>query len=284
MKKLIKICQKILDMEVKLMCNYVKRHPDIISQEARSKISKRYKKITKSINNEFWNISSETCNSFYVGSYGRNTAISTSDIDILVVLPSAEFDRYNNLSGNSQSRLLQAVKDPIKLSYPNSDVRADGQVIKINFSDDIKFEILPAFRNYSGTYIYPDSNLGGNWKPTNPKAEQEAMKKKNKESNGLLVSTCRHLRYIRDNFYKSYHLSGIVIDSFVYNAIENWKYVEEGTSSASPGDYEKKLLDYFNDKSAWWSILPLRAPGSADEVITNDSIDCLEKVLNYMLK
>lgn len=163
------------------MCNYVKRHPDIISQEARSKISKRYKKITKSINNEFWNISSETCNSFYVGSYGRNTAISTSDIDILVVLPSAEFDRYNNLSGNSQSRLLQAVKDPIKLSYPNSDVRADGQVIKINFSDDIKFEILPAFRNYSGTYIYPDSNLGGNWKPTNPKAEQEAMKKKIKK-------------------------------------------------------------------------------------------------------
>lgn len=267
---------------------YVKKYPDIISQESRDKISKRYKRITKLINNEFWNTESETCNSFYVGSYGRNTAISTSDIDILIVLPDKEFDEYNNLSGNSQSRLLQAVKDPIKLSYPNSDVRADGQVIKINFSDGIKFEILPAFRNYSGTYIYPDSNLGGKWMSTNPKKEQKAMKQKNKESNGLLVSTCRHLRYIRDNFYKSYHLPGIVIDSFVYHAIGNWKYCEEGTSSANPGDYEKKLLNYFNENKALWSILPLlplKAPGSLDEIeVSDSSIDCLEKILNCMAK
>ncbi|MCI7239421.1 MAG: nucleotidyltransferase domain-containing protein [Anaerococcus sp.] len=266
------------------MPNYVKKHYDIISKDSRSKISIRYKKITKSINSEFWNSTSETNNSFYVGSYGRNTAISTSDIDILVLLPSSEFDRFNNLSGNSQSRLLQAVKDTIKLSYPNSDVKADGQVIKINYSDGIKFEILPAFKNYFGSYIYPDSNLGGNWKSTNPKAEQEAMKQKNKESNGLLVATCRHLRYIRDNFYKSYHLSGIVIDSFIYNAIGNWEYVQEGTSSASPGDYEGRLLDYFNEKSILWSNFPLRAPGSEDEVSTDDSIKCLEKVLKYMVE
>lgn len=266
------------------MSNYVRNHSDSITIESRSKISTRYKKVTKSINSEFWNSNSETNNSFYVGSYGRNTAISTSDIDILVVLPSLEFDRFNNLSGNSQSRLLQAVKDAIKLSYPNSDIRADGQVIKINFSDGIKFEILPAFKDYFGTYIYPDSNLGGNWKSTNPKAEQEAIRQKNKESNGLLVDTCRHLRYIRDNFYKSYHLSGIVIDSFVYNAIGNWKYVDEGASSASSGDYERKLLDYFNEESMLWPYFSLIAPGSEDVVSTDDSIKCLEKVLKYMVE
>ena len=53
----------------------------------------------------------------------------------------------------------------------------------------------------------------------NPKAEQEAMAQKNRYSNGLLYDTCRHLRFIRDNYFSSYHLSGIVIDSFVYNAI-----------------------------------------------------------------
>lgn len=265
------------------MPNYVKIYPGIISQESRSKISKRYNKITRSINNEFWNLTSETRNSFYVGSYGRNTAISTSDIDILVILPSSEFDRFNNLSGNSQSRLLQSVKNAIKITYPNSDIRADGQVIKINFSDAIKFEILPAFKSLYGTYIYPDSNLGGNWKSTNPKAEQEAMKQKNKDSNGLLVATCRHLRYIRDAFYSSYQLSGIVIDSFVYKAIGTWKFVENGTSSAAQGDYEKNLLNYFIEKSQWWSIVPLIAPGSGDVVSTDESIECLKKVLNHIV-
>ena len=64
-------------------------------------------------------------------SYGRGTAINTSDIDILVSLPSHLFDSYNNLSGNVQSRLLQAVRSAIKQSYPTSDIRADGQIVKI---------------------------------------------------------------------------------------------------------------------------------------------------------
>ena len=65
----------------------VKRKGEPISQDQRSTISLRYKHITKAINIEFWDSMSETDHSFYVGSYGRNTAIDTSDIDILVELP-----------------------------------------------------------------------------------------------------------------------------------------------------------------------------------------------------
>lgn len=83
--------------------------------------------LTKAIYYEFWASISDTSHSLYVGSYGRNTAINTSDVDILVELPDGLFDRYNNLSGNSQSRLLQAVRNAILRSYPRSDVRADGK-------------------------------------------------------------------------------------------------------------------------------------------------------------
>ena len=212
------------------MSYLVKRHSGIIPLETRDIISNRYKTVTKVINKEFWDSSSDTQNSIYVGSYGRRTAINTSDLDILVVLPESEYNHFDALKGNGQSRLLQAVKNTIMNSYPRSDIRADGQVVKIAFSDGMKFEILPAFKNidwfgnWDGTYKYPDSNMGGNWCSTNPKAEQEAMQKKNYESDGLLVDTCRHLRYVRDNFYSSYHLSGIVIDSFVYAAIGNWQW------------------------------------------------------------
>lgn len=112
-------------------------------------------------------------------SYGRGTAIDTSDIDILMSLPESYYNQFNSVYGNGQSRLLQVVRQAILVRYPRSEVRADGQVVKINFSDGMFFEILPAFKNWDGSYRYPDTNMGGNWRSTNPKAEQDAMKNKN---------------------------------------------------------------------------------------------------------
>lgn len=259
------------------------KHGEVIGKEIRSTISTRYRSVTKAINREFWNTISETQHSFYVGSYGRGTAIDTSDLDILVELPEQEYGRYDVLKGNGQSRLLQAVRSAILTTYPRSDIRADGQVVKINFSDGIRFEILPAFRNWDGTYKYPDTNMGGNWRSTNPKAEQVAMKEKNNSSDGLLFDTCKHIRRIRDEHFKSYHLSGIVIDSFVYTAMGNWRWLSEGESSTSKwGDYERTLLNFLNCHSNQFSPLHLMAPGSGQLIDTSDSLICLRKVLQYM--
>ncbi len=147
----------------------VLKRGEIISQDIRDTISKRYRTVTRAINKEFWNSQSDTQHSLYVGSYGRGTAIDTSDLDILVELPQRNFNQYDSIKGNGQSRLLQAVRNAILVSYPRSDVRADGQVVKISFNDGMRFEILPAFKNldclgqWDGTYTYPDTNMGGNW-------------------------------------------------------------------------------------------------------------------------
>ncbi len=265
------------------MSDRVQKHGEIISSDIRKLISLRYHTVTKAINIEFWNSTSDKLHSLYVGSYGRNTAIDTSDVDILVELPSNLFDRYNNLSGNSQSKLLQAIRNAILNSYPRSDVRADGQVVKILFSDGMYFEIVPAFKNLDGSYKYPDSNTGGSWKSTNPKAEQEAMAQKNRSSNGLLYDTCKHIRTIHNSNFSSYHLSGIVIDSFVYEAIGSWRWAIDGKSYSQPsGAYERALLDYYNTSNICWG-LSINAPGSNDIVSTSSSYECLVKVLTRML-
>lgn len=262
----------------------VSRYGEVINQDTRNTISRRYHTVTAAVNREFRGITSDEQNSFYVGSYGRNTAIDTSDIDILVSLPEASYNQYTYVKGNGQSRLLQAVRQAILSTYPTSDVRADGQVVKIAFSDGMQFEILPAFKNWDGTYRYPDTNMGGNWRSTNPKAEQEAMQQKNRSSNGLLNDTCRHMRNIRDYYYSSYHLSGIVIDSFVYTAMGNWQWMAPGeSSSAAQGDYETVLLNYFNQHN-YWGQLTLFAPGSNQAVSVSDSITGLSKVLNHMAR
>lgn len=263
----------------------VTRHGEVISLETRQTISSRYHTVTKAINREFWNSTSDTSHSFYAGSYGRGTAIDTSDVDIIVELPENEYKRFDSLKGNGQSRLLQAVKNAIQSSYPRTDVRADGQVVVLKFSDGMKMEIVPAFRYeyilpYRHVeYLYPDTNNGGNWKSTNPKTEQEAMREKNASSNGLLFDTCKHIRFVRDNHFSSYHLSGIVIDSFVYHHIGNWRWINDESDGApsEPYAFEKSLLASFNFNR--WNNL--YTPGS-NQMLGKSDYDVLEKVLKYM--
>ena len=106
-------------------------------------ISTRYKNITRRLNTDFWNTTSDTSHSLYVGSYGRNTAIKGfGDLDMIFQLPLSLYQQYNEYSGNGQSALLQAVKKSIEKTYPTTSIRADGQVILVPFNDGITFERL----------------------------------------------------------------------------------------------------------------------------------------------
>lgn len=272
------------------MSSRVSKNQHVINQDTRSLISARYKRITKAVNQAFWNSTSDTAHSFYVGSYGRGTAINTSDLDILIELPNNEYNHFSSIYGNGPSRLLQVVKNAILETYPNTNIKGDGQVVVVKFSDGMKFEILPSFKNdtifgWDGTYIYPDSHMGGNWMSTNPKAEQNAIKEKNEQSNGLLFDACKHIRYVRDTFFSSYHLSGILIDSFMYEAIKGWHFLYEGEQSSNNSEtFEEALLTYYNQISYNGFFIPqIKAPGSKMIVDATKGWEVLGKILKYMI-
>jgi hypothetical protein len=276
------------------MSSPVYKSKHVISSDARSLISSRYKRITRAFNYEFWGTSSDTDHSLYVGSYGRNTAINTSDLDVMVILPEHEYDHFSSIKGNGPSKLLQAVRNALLVTYPNTSIHGDGQVVVVNFTDGMKFEILPAFqhmvgyglyRYWDGTYIYPDSNMGGNWLSTNPKAEQDTIAEKNALSNGLLVDTCKHIRYVRDTEYSSYHLSGILVDAFVYEAIGGWHFRKNDEQHIDSGvSYEQTLINRYNDLSYGRLLDPtLRAPGSNMQIDPKHGWNVLGKVLDFMV-
>lgn len=265
----------------------VKKNIIGVESSKRELISKRYKRITRAVNSEFWSSSSETAHSMYVGSYGRGTATTDSDLDVLLSLPRSEYERYDMYKGNGQSRLLQAVKFAVSETYSTTDVKADGQVVVVRFSDGMKFELLPAFERTDGWgsfvgYDYPDTHMGGRWLATDPKAEQEAMKEKNRSSRGLLFDTCKHIRDVHAANFSSYRLSGIVIDSFLFSAIGDWHW-SDGEDSAPAGTYETRLLDEFNRISLQGAVpFALFSPGSQQAIDTAKSYECLGKVLRQM--
>ncbi|MGA3124694.1 MAG: nucleotidyltransferase [Polyangiaceae bacterium] len=221
-------------------------------------ISLRYKAITQRLNTDFWNTTSDTAHSLYVGSYGRNTAIEGfSDLDMVMELPSALYTQYNAYSGNGQSALLQAVKYSIEKTYSTTSLKADGQVILVPFSNGITFEVVPVFTNTAGSYTHPDANAGGSWRSTNPRPEIAAIQTRNAACNGNLVLLCRMARAWKRTW--DVPIGGLLIDTLAYQFIENWQYRDK---SYFYFDYMSR--DFFqwmaaqSDTQEYW-----RAPGSS---------------------
>lgn len=231
-----------------------------MSSDTVSTIQTRYHQITKRINIDYWNSTSETEHSLYVGSYGRGTEIWTSDIDIIVRLPYETYVKFNNYSGNGQSALLQEVKGVLQKTYSTSYLKGDGQVIGINFSDGINFEIVPAFINEDGSYTYPDTNNGGSWKITDPKKEIDAMNSRNNDTNKNLKRLCRMTRAWKQKCNVS--MSGILIDTLAYKFIDDWEYKDKSYLyyDYMSRDFFKYLKELDKDQNYWL------APGSSRRV------------------
>lgn len=238
-----------------------------MSSEVVDNISYRTKRITKQLNKDFWDSTSDTNHSFYSGSYGRGTDIYTSDIDLLMILPYSYYEKYNNYKSNGQSALLQAVKESIENTY-KSYKRADGQVVKVDFTDGISYEIVPCFLNDDNeSYTYPDTNGGGSWKTTNPKAEIKAFNAMNKESNKNLKRLCRMMRAWKNK--NNVQMSGYLIDTLCYRFMQIWSHKKESYLY-----YDWMVRDFFDflinqlQSNSYWFV-----PGSNRKITSTHSFE-----------
>jgi hypothetical protein len=226
----------------------------------RGVIARRGRAITKRLNKEFWQSESETNHSFYVGSFGRDTAIGCSDVDMIITLPRKIYSQYNSYQQNGQSALLQSVKNSLRTTLWKTSLKGDGQVVVVEFSDGMCFEVVPAFLTDNGQYCYPDSNSKGKWKYTNPKAEIQAISIVNNNCSGNLKALCRMIRAWKQKW--KVPISGILIDTLAYNFIGNWKYRKKSYSH-----YDQMIRDFLlylskqKPKQEYWL-----APGSKDRV------------------
>lgn len=239
-----------------IFCNALRMTDNVVSN-----VSSRAKQITKRVNNDFRNIDSDTRYSLYVGSYGRGTDIHVSDIDMIVELPSWVYEKYNNYTYNGQSALIQALKDSIKQTYSSSYISGDGQVVKLNFSDGICYEIVPCFLNNDNeSYTYPDTNSGGSWKVTKPRAEIKEINLANGTWNKNLKRLCRMARAWKEKW--DVPIGGLLIDTLAYNFLKQWENRDKSFVYYDwmTRDFFKFLKNQNPDQNYWL------APGSSQYV------------------
>lgn len=225
-----------------------------MSTETVDKIAYRYKRITKQLNKDFWASESDTLHSLYVGSYGRGTEIHTSDIDMIMTLPYEVYDKYNKYASNGQSSLLQVVKKSIENTYKPTYIRADGQVIKLDFTDGICFEVVPGFINKAKSYTFADANNGGKWRTTNPRPEIDELTKENTNCNRNLKKLCRMARAWKQTW--DVPIGGLLIDTFAYNFLKYYTYKDKSYLYFDyiSRDFFAYLKDQRTDQDYWLAV------------------------------
>ena len=117
------------------------------------------------------------------------------------------------------------MKKSIKNTYSTTHISGDGQVVELEFTDGIGFEILPAFENSDKSFIYPDTNNGGSWKTTDPRSEINAINSLDNSCNGNVKIFAQMIR--EWNYTNNVDMPGIIIDILVYNFMKNYEYKDK---------------------------------------------------------
>lgn len=225
------------------------------------RISRRYRKITRVLNRDFHYIESEERNSLQVGSYGRRTATKgVSDLDMVFELSEEHYLRYDSRTNNGQSALLQDIKKSILSIYPSTDIKGDGQVVVVSFTN-YRIEVCPGFLQENGSYKYPDSNNGGIWKLTKPRQEINEMNSFNNTTNSNLKRLARMCRAWRNK--NGVKMGGLLIDTLCYKFLK----ANEQHWETSYSNYHFLVRDFFGylintdkEQKIWY------APGSNQKV------------------
>lgn len=138
------------------------------------------------------------CSYVKVGSYGKGTATRPrTDLDMLFVLPRDVYTRIDTLTGNKQSQLLQEVRRTLLVTFPNTEISADGQAVVAPFQT-YNVDIVPAFSftvgDCAGQYLIVDSSDGGRWRFSDPVAEYNWLQRADLASGGKATHLIKMLK------------------------------------------------------------------------------------------
>jgi hypothetical protein len=201
---------------------------------------------------------------------------------VLFQLPKATYDRFELRSGNKQSQLLQEIKTELASSFPKTDIRGDGPVVKIPFQT-FAVELVPGFKLDTGRYYIPITTNGGSYKTFDPDAEYEYVKNSNTTTKENTRELIRMMKCWQS--YCSVPLKSFYIEILAVEFLKQWKYAgnsktyydwivrdfleylikQANTYICVPGTYE---LIYLGEA---WKSRAQTALGRAKEACANES-------------
>lgn len=182
---------------------------------------------------------------FLSGSYARGTKIHPlDDIDIMMILDGEGFFAWKNgvrlnatvrgggvrgtpvermtneYGGINSARVLEVFRDALRVVYPGSEIRKDGQAINVWLdSYGLGLDVVPAFHIVSNDggedlYYIPQGSGSTQWISTNPKIDARISANLHERHSKLLKSIVKLLKYwnreMNAGRLRPYHLEATI--------------------------------------------------------------------------
>jgi len=160
------------------------------------------------------------------------------------------------LLGNKQSQLLQQVKQTLAVTFPRTDLRADGQVVLAPFqSYDV--EVVPAFALTDGTFITAHTAANGSWRGSNPAAEFQAIQDADSVSSGKATDLYKMLKAWKREC--SVEIKSISLEVLACEFVKQWQHREQGLYW-----YDWLVRDFFQFMLSYQNEGWTRVPGTQE--------------------
>ena len=165
-------------------------------------------------------------------SYIQNGQVVPSIIEGSGKLPNPLYDLFDWNGLLNSVKVLNKFRDTLKLTYPDSEVRRDGQAITVHLSSlGFTIDIVPAFYIQpllvdAPRYCIPMGHNIQDWKSTNPDLDKKRVHDANKIHNGMASHIIMALKYWNKyrnrNRLSSYHVEVMCLALLGTNPIQDY--------------------------------------------------------------
>lgn len=241
----------------------------VLSEDERSSINKSIATLVTRLDNYFKTEGDGLQSHFRFGSSVRGTILprsldDRSDIDYMVV-----FEK----SGFTPQTYLDRLKRFAELRYGTSEIYQSSPTVVLEL-DHIKFDLVPALRNWGSSYQIPLKNDA--WQVTNPNEFSQHLEQKNAAENYLIKPTIRLAKiWNASNDY--------VFDSF---AFEKWICGINFFSCSNQQSYLFRIFDCFaaNTQTQWRNERIARAKAIIENVRQYERLGYFQSAENELKK
>ena len=225
-----------------------------LTADQRADAKRKYDGVAGKLHSHYYGTPYTGSTKLLIGSYGKRTRVNPPrDVDVLFLMPYADYARFDNYTGNGQSALLQEIRAVLQERYTTTEkIRGDGQVVVVPFKGGHTVEVLPAWRSKGKQYIIPDTHDGGSWKIVDHTAEFANVDESDKRSYGNTRNLIKMMKVWQAEC--SVPIKSLVLELRAVNFLAGWKYYDQGSTY-----YDWMVRDFLGEligKANSWCTIP----------------------------
>ena len=205
---------------------------------------------------------------FIFGSYTRNTILprkydEDSDIDFMIV--------FDNSKKYTPQTFLNWLKKFAEYWYQTSEIYQSSPTMVLELNH-IKFELVPAYKEYSWSTSYYIPDGPSRWRLTTPKEDDEKLMQCNKDNNYIIKPVVRLIKHwnIKKNDRRdpSFEIERNIANGFYYFCSSYTYYLKKSLQTIrtySNGDHVDraiagidKALEYENDNMPYSALATIK--------------------------